>query len=78
VCTVKLQQVIIMVFNRTPYPPLLTVHLYTVYLFTQERGGGDLNQREGEEEYRKSTDDKAGLKTPPRLTLLKKLAISGL
>ncbi len=36
--------------GRTPYhppPPLYTVYVFTVYLFTQGRGGGKLNQREG-------------------------------
>jgi hypothetical protein len=32
-----------------PRTPLLfyTMYVYTVYLFTQGRGGGELNQREG-------------------------------
>jgi hypothetical protein len=36
---------------RNSYPPPLhTVHVVTVYLFTQGRGeGGELNQKEGEE-----------------------------
>ncbi len=34
---------------RTPPPPLHTVYVYTVYLFTQREGvmGEELNQREG-------------------------------
>ncbi len=34
--------------SRNPYPPPPhTVYLYTVYLFIQEGGGEELNQREG-------------------------------
>ncbi len=44
----SLRQVIICLRPRTPYPPTLTVYVYTVYLFTQGRGErGEFNQREG-------------------------------
>jgi hypothetical protein len=34
---------------QDPIPPLHTVYMYAVYLFTQGTGeGGELNQREGE------------------------------
>ncbi len=48
-CKGTLRQVFICLFPRTSYPPpppIHTVCVYTVYLFTRE--GGDLNQREGE------------------------------
>jgi hypothetical protein len=46
----SLRQVFICLRPRTPYPPLHTVYVYTVYLFTQRKvkGWGELNQREGQ------------------------------
>jgi hypothetical protein len=46
-----LRQVFICLRAKTPYTtPLHTVYVHTVYLFTQGgvKGGGELNQREGE------------------------------
>jgi hypothetical protein len=57
-CKGTLRKVIICLMPRTPVPaPLYVYHcLGIVYLFAQRRGGGELNQREGErgnrEEYR--------------------------
>jgi hypothetical protein len=54
-CKGTLRQVFICLRPRTPYPsppPLHTVYVYKVYLFTQESGDwggwGELNQREVE------------------------------
>ncbi len=46
-CKGALRQMFISLRPKTPYPPLHTVYVYTVYFFTQGRGRG-LNQREGE------------------------------
>jgi hypothetical protein len=49
ICKGTLRQVFIYLMPRIPFPPLDTVYVYTVYLFTQRKGeGGELNQTEGE------------------------------
>jgi hypothetical protein len=69
-CKKTFRKVFICLRPRTPYPPPLhTVYVYTVYLFTHWKGAGgggeELNQREG----RKATVHKAGSKIPTLLTV---------
>ncbi len=47
-CKETLRQVFICLRPRTPNPPLHTVYVYIEYLFTQGRGAGEFNRREGE------------------------------
>ncbi len=48
-------------------PPLHTVYVYTIYLFTQWRGGGGKPERKGEGQQ--FTVHKAGSKLPTWLTV---------
>ncbi len=56
-----MRKVLICLKPRRPYPPLHSVYVYTVYIFTQGKGGGESSTRE---KLRRATVHKAGSKIP--------------